>query len=254
MIIDAHIHIPSADGDNFGWPTATTLDEVLAKMDRAGIDKAVITSTRSTRAKNMAECRAGNREMLEAVAGRPDRFIGACQVHPSSVEEAVAELRTMRERHAVRWLGELCGYLGGYSYDTDEFETILDAACDLGMTVQMHTADVETLRRQAGARPATSFVLSHLGGAKEHTVRVEAVAKHPNIYIDISGSDVSRAGILEAYLREAGPEKILFATDYIICEPIVYVARIEALNIGEEAKEKIFYRNIERLVADDDNV
>jgi len=250
MIIDAHVHIPSSDGDNFGWPTATTLDEVVRKMDAAGIDKAVITSARSTRAKEMHEARAGNREMLDAVAAHPDRFIGACQVHPCSVKEAVAELQVMREKHAIRWLGELCGYLGGYTYDTDAFGAILRAASDLGMIVQIHTTDMETLRSQAAAYPATSFVLAHMGGAREHAARATAVMEHPNLFIDISGSDISRAGILETYIKKAGAEKVLFATDYVICEPIVYIARVKALDMGEEAREKIFHRNIERLLDD----
>ncbi|MEW6355334.1 MAG: amidohydrolase family protein [Planctomycetota bacterium] len=249
-IIDAHVHIPSSSGENFGWPTATTLGEVLGKMDAAGIAKAVITSARSTQAKDMWEARAGNREMLEAVAQHPNRFIGACQVHPSSPRDAVEELRIMREECGIHWLGELCGYLGGYAYDTREFEMILGAASDLGMIVQIHTTDLATLTKQAKAHPSTPFILCHMGGAKEYSARVAAVKDHPNLYIDISGSDISRAGILEAYICEAGPEKVLFATDYIICEPVVYVARVETLDISAEAKEQIFHRNVERLLAD----
>lgn len=248
MIIDAHIHIPSSDGSNLGWPTATTLAEVIAKMDEAGIDKAVITSTRSTTAKDMKESRAGNREMLDALDKHPDRFIGACQVHPSSVREAIEEVTVLREKHGIRWFGELCGYIGGYSFDTRKFAKILSAACDLGMVVQMHTTDMDTLEKQADAHPATPFVLAHMGGAKEHVRRVAAVKSRPNIYIDISGSDISRAGIIEAYIREAGPEKVLFATDYVICEPIVYIARVRALDITTEAREGIFHGNIERLL------
>lgn len=248
MIIDAHIHIPSSDGDTFGWPTVTTLEGVLAKMDEAGIDKAVITSIRSTKAKDMAESRAGNREMLDALAKHPDRFIGACQVHPSNTREAVEELRQMREKHGIRWLGELCGYLGGYTYDTPEFSEILQAAADLGMIVQIHTTDVATLEKQADRCPTTPFILCHMGGATEHVGRVNAVKSRPNIYIDISGSEISRSGILEAYLREGGPDKVLFATDYVICEPIVYIARVEALPIPDANKEKIFHGNICRLL------
>ncbi|MBM4081896.1 MAG: amidohydrolase [Planctomycetes bacterium] len=247
-IIDAHVHIPGSNGDVLGWPAPTALAETVAALDRAGIRQAVITSVRSTVAKDMQEIRAGNREMLAAVAAYPGRFIGACQVHPAFLAESLAELETMRREHGITWLGELCGYLGNYQYDTPEFAQVIAKAAELNMIVQIHTTDIPGLRKLADAHPQTPFILAHMGGRDDHKARVQAVKECPNLYVDISGSDISRVGILEAYIREAGPDKVLFATDWIVCDPGIYVHRVNWLDIPEADKEKIFHGNVERLL------
>jgi predicted TIM-barrel fold metal-dependent hydrolase len=116
------------------------------------------------------------------------------------------------------------------------------------MIVQIHTQDMKGLIEMADRHPDTPFVLAHMGGNADHIGRVQAVASRKNIYIDISGSDVSRAGILEAYIREAGVEKVLFATDYIVCEPVVYIARIKGLGLPTQDEEKVFWRNAQGLL------
>lgn len=248
MIIDAHVHIPGVKGENLGWPTASTVEEVVRKLDDAGIDKAVITSITSTVAKDMEGIRAGNRQMLATLKAYPGRFIGACQVHPGFPDESLRELRTMHDEHGIVWLGELCGYLGGYTYDTPAFARLIEEAARLTMIVQIHTQDMKGLMEMADRRPETPFVLAHMGGNPDYVGRVQAVAGRENIYIDISGSEVSRVGILEAYIREAGVAKVLFGTDYIVCEPVVYIARIQGLGLSKQDKENILWKNVQRLL------
>jgi predicted TIM-barrel fold metal-dependent hydrolase len=115
-------------------------------------------------------------------------------------------------------------------------------------TIDAHV-HIPGLRKLAEAHPQTPSILAHMGGRDEHETRVQTVKECPNLYVDISGSDISRVGILEAYIREAGPDKVLFATDWGVCDPGIYVHRVNWLDIPEADKEKIFHGNVETLLA-----
>ena len=87
MFIDAHLHtvkrkgLPrDAAGNNFATP-----DELLAMMDRTGVDKGILLPSVSP------ECsfqRVSNEEILDVVADHPDRFFAFCNVDPRSGSNA----------------------------------------------------------------------------------------------------------------------------------------------------------------------
>jgi len=247
-IYDAHIHIPGENGEVF-WNIGKrirSLKELVDGLNRWGIDKGVICSTVSTLAKSPEEFIRGNREVFHAVRKYPDRFWGACIVNPMFLKESLKELETCMERFGFSWLGELCPYIGGYEVISKNMFKVIEAASSLGYIIQVH-CETEELEKIASKFPETTFVFPHLSGLKECERRFKAIARYDN-YIDISGSQIVRYGILELALEIIGVDRILFGSDLIIDNPAPTIARVNDLEISKRDKEKIFWRNLDDLL------
>ena len=54
--------------------------------------------------------------------------------------------------------------------------------------------------------------------------------------------------MLAAGVKAVGAERILFGTDYPITNPGMYVQAVLGEHISEEEKEKIFYKNAQRIL------
>lgn len=49
-------------------------------------------------------------------------------------------------------------------------------------------------------------------------------------------------------VEELGPERVLFGTDMPTDNPLLEVEKIKHANLGKEAEDMIFYKNIARLL------
>ncbi|MBU7004602.1 MAG: amidohydrolase [Theionarchaea archaeon] len=248
-IYDSHIHIPGSRGEIF-HETGTRIrrmDELVAILDRYGIDKGVIFSTVSTLSKSPEEFIRGNREVKKNLEDYPNRFWGACTVHPNFLEKSLEELEVCRNEFGFPWMGEMCPYLGGYSTTSNEMLEVIGRASDLGYIVHLHcnNDEVECLITEF---PDTTFVFAHLQSFADCERRYRLVGSRKDLYVDISGSEIVRHGILELALEIAGPERLLFGSDLIIDNPIPTIARIDDLDIPRSEKERIFWRNMDDLL------
>ena len=72
--------------------------------------------------------------------------------------------------------------------------------------------------------------------------------KFPNLYLDISGTGLFRYGLLASSVKTVGSERVLFGTDYPICNPRMYVQAVLGEHISDEEKENILFRNAKRLL------
>lgn len=72
--------------------------------------------------------------------------------------------------------------------------------------------------------------------------------KHENLCLDLSGTGLFRYGVLKYLIREVGADRILFGTDYPICNPRMYVEAIYGEEITEEERELVFHGNAERIL------
>jgi hypothetical protein len=110
--------------------------------------------------------------------------------------------------------------------------------------------EASSLRRGATRPKARTIVFPHLGGTREDIfARVEIVAKHENTCIELSGSGVERVGILERAVKEIGPDRVLYGSDFTINEPSAVIARVRNAFLTPGDREKILFRNVERLLA-----
>jgi predicted TIM-barrel fold metal-dependent hydrolase len=249
-IFDAHLHIPSDNGENFQWYLVTrNMPEFVRYLDRCGVRRGVISSSWSNTAQTPDDYRNGNREVAKYVDRYKGRFRGSCVVTPFRIDEALREIEDCHKKHGFVWLGEFCNYMTHYRYDTPEWAQIMQLATKLNCVVQIHTT-TEEMQYLADNFPDTTIVFPHFGRTLEDIkARIAIVAKHKNAHIDISGSGIERVGILELAVKEIGADRVLYGSDFTINEPAGAIERVRNAFLTPEDREKILFRNVERLLS-----
>ncbi len=249
-IFDAHLHIPSDNGENFQWNLVTrNMAEFVAYLDKCGVRRGVISSSWSNKAQSPDDYRNGNREVAKYVDRYKGRFRGSCVITPFRIDDALREIEECHRQFGFVWLGEFCNYMTGYKYETPEWTEVMKLAAKLNLIVQIHT-NTREMRYLAENFPENTIVFPHLGSAREDIfARIEIVAKHMNTCIELSGSGIERVGILERAVKEIGADRVLYGSDFTINEPSAVIARVRNAFLTPEDREKILFRNVERLLA-----
>ncbi len=249
-IFDAHLHIPSDNGENFQWHLVTrNMPDFVAYLDKCGVRRGVISSSWSNKAQTPDDYRNGNREVAKYAERYKGRFRGSCVITPFRIDEALREIEFCRKELGFVWLGEFCNYMTGYRYDTPEWAEVMKLAGKLKMVTQINT-NVREMEYLAERFPDTNIVFPHLGGNRDDIfTRIGIVAKHPNTSIEISGSGIERVGILERAVKEIGADRVLYGSDFTINEPSAVIARVKNAFLTPEDREKILFRNVERLLS-----
>jgi predicted TIM-barrel fold metal-dependent hydrolase len=248
-IFDAHLHIPSDNGENFQWSLVTrNMPEFVAYLDKCGVRRGVISSSWSNKAQSPDDYRNGNREVAKYVERYKGRFRGSCVITPFRVDEALREIEECHRQFGFVWLGEFCNYMTGYKYETPEWTEVMKLAARLNLITQIHT-NTREMRYLAENFPDNTIVFPHLGANREDIfARIEIVARSRNTYIELSGSGIERVGILERAVKEIGADRVLYGSDFTINEPSAVIARVKNAFLTAEDRERILFRNVERLL------
>ncbi|MCX4750253.1 amidohydrolase family protein [Kitasatospora sp. NBC_01287] len=250
MIIDAHSHVHDPVADH------------LALLDEAGVDRAVLFPTRPhpERATDLASLRremsvldralsgqdnrgegyrAAWRELDEALAAHPDRFIGFGSVPldlPAEQIAATVEREIVGRR--LRGIGELTPPPGR----ADLLAPVLAAAHDQGgLPVVVHgfapttAEDLHILAELAARHPAVPVIVGQLGGLNWMTA-VELVRDTPNMYLELSTAPVVFA--VRLAVREL-PGRTLFGSDAPYGDPVLARATVERATPSGELRERV---------------
>lgn len=247
-VIDSHVHLyPEAvNRDPAGWaathgePHWATLctrrrkdgravqgfpsvAELLAEMDRADVERAVLLGWYWEKAEN---CAAQNRFFAECVRAHPDRLSAFATVQPAAgAAKAVTEMRRA-SAEGLRGLGELSPHAQGYEVCGAEFSAVLVAAAELGWPVNLHVTDargraypgrVETpladFVKLARDWPGVNFVLAHWGGGQP--LMAEAGEIFENVYYDTAASPLLYGREMwREFLSKTGASRVLFGSDF----------------------------------------
>jgi predicted TIM-barrel fold metal-dependent hydrolase len=251
LVFDAHLHCPSESGNVWQWhPVTRTFKEFVGYLDRTGVERGIINSVRCQEAKTPAEFIAGNREVARYVEKYKGRFLGACVVNPLFIDESLREIEDCRKQLGFVWVGELCNYMAPFEYTIKEFAQLVEQVVKLGMVLDVHT-ELEEMEYIIEKFPQATIVFPHFGDSHEYQhifKRIDLVAKHPNCYLDTSGSGHDRMGMLEYAVQTIGADRVLFGSDFSINDPGTVLARIENAFISEEEKRKILSGNLQALL------
>ena len=251
QVFDAHLHCPSESGNVWQWyPVTKTFEEFARYLDRTGVQRGIINSVRCQEAKTPAEFIAGNREVAHYAEKYKGRFLGACVVNPLFIDESLREIEDCRKQLGFVWVGELCNYVVPFEYTIKEFEQLVRQVVKMNMVLDVHT-ELEEMEYIIQKFPQATIVFPHFGDGHEYQhifKRIDAVAKHPNCYLDTSGYGHDRVGMLEYAVKSIGPDRVLFGSDFSINCPATVVARIENAYLSEEQKRKILSGNLQALL------
>ncbi|MFI6684210.1 amidohydrolase family protein [Streptomyces sp. NPDC050485] len=259
MIIDAHSHVHDP------------VEGHLALLDEAGVDRAVLLATRPhpERATDLESVRqemsvldraltgqatggdgyrAAWRELDEALASHPDRFIGFGSVRLDLSEEqiAVAVDRDVVGR-GLRGIGELTPPPG----QAARLDPVLRAAHDHGgLPVVVHgfapttAEDLHTLSGLAARYPTVPLIVSQLGGLNWMTA-IEVVRDTPNMYLELSTAPVVFA--VRLAIREL-PERTVFGSDAPYGDPVLARTTVERATVPGELRDLVLGGTLGQLL------
>jgi len=257
-MIDCHVHLypPEINRDPAGWAAAAGephwaqlctrkrkdgravqsfpgVDGLLAALDAAGVERAILLGWYWQRSEN---CARQNRFFAECLRRHPDRLAACAALQPAAGAEGVrAEMRRARAE-GLCGLGELSPHAQGYGIGDPSFAAALELAAEFSWPVNLHVTDpagrsypgsvptpledfLELGRRFTG----TTFVLAHWGGLLP--VRRPEAELPPNLLFDTSASPLLYpAGVWQEMLGAAGARRVCFGADF----PLNLYPRLEA--------------------------
>ena len=175
-------------------------------------------------------------------------YVPGIHIHPHFPKESCAEIQAAAEK-GIRLIGEVVPYQHGWKgYEEKGLSDILDCAEQYHMVFSYHSTDEDEVDNMLEGHPQMAFVAAHPGERKRIEMHVARMKKYPNLYLDLSGTGLFRFGMLKHLVNQVGSQRILFGTDYPICNPGMYVQAVRSEKISQSEREDIFCRNAERLL------
>ena len=246
-IIDAHMHPFTNISENIKWYNKEENSDfalVREDMQRCGITKfcgSVIYNC-GTHKESLIN---SNEKALSLYDENSDVYVAGIVIHPDYKNESCEYIKKAYDK-GLRLIGELTPYIYGWNSYMSAFE-IFEYAQELGMTVSCHPASDEDMIAFAKAFPNMEIVYAHPGEKERLLFYADILNKFDNVYLDISGTGVGRYGAIRELINKAGKEKILFGTDYSVCNPAMYVSAVMYEKLTDDERECILYKNAERV-------
>jgi predicted TIM-barrel fold metal-dependent hydrolase len=179
----------------------------------------------------------------------------------------LADLRMMLSEGSIRGLKLYPGYEPFYVHDP-RMRVVYELAGEFDVPVMIHTGDtydpkgkvkyshpIEVDEVAVDFRDVT-FVICHLGNPWI-TDAMEVIYKNPNVVGDISGFTLGHfeerfeqfmlQQVREVVAFAGDPSKLLYGTDWPICDMGSYKRFVRNLNLTPDEEELILWRNTARL-------
>ena len=174
-------------------------------------------------------------------------YIPGFQIDARFVDESIKEIEKARAGN-IKLIGELVPYIYGWDYSDEGFEKILQYTDRLDMVYSLHSTDILKMRELALRHKNTIFVFAHPGEADRLKLHIETMKMCENVFLDLSGTGLFRYGMLKHLVNQVGAERILFGTDYPICNPAMYIAAVLYERLSENDMDLIFAGNAKRIL------
>ena len=243
-VIDAHAHMGSWKGIFF--PHAEP-SQMVHSMDRAGVQTVVFSHHSALSSPDVM-----NRLSVDAVRAHPDRFRAYCVFHPRYPEAAQAELDGY-DRFPDVYVGlKLHGDMHGVAYTDPRYVPAWQFANERDLPVLVHSWGTSpnngtgVMRAIAEKYPRVKLILGH----SLHDLWGDAIAmarEFPRVYLDLCAVMDERTGVLERFVAEADPDRIVYGTDVPWFDFHYYIAGVLAADITETQMRKILSLNARAL-------
>ncbi len=265
-IVDFHTHPYITSEHNFCFYKEFyhyEVDDYVNQLKKAGISHicgSVIESRQKridvqgniiesrTKITDFSQIRNLNRVALQLKERLGNFYTPGFHIHPGFCEESLEEIDFMN-KNGVKLIGELVPYLHDWNdFDKTSFYKLLDHAEQYHMVVSYHTPFEFDMTEAIATHPGIQFVAAHPGERDRILEHIKLMKKYPNYYLDLSGTGLMRFGMIRYLIEEVGAERIIFGTDYPICNPGMYVEAVKFEEITEHDKQQIFYKNACKLL------
>lgn len=237
-----------------------TAEELIESMDNEGIGMSVVLNIGWT---THELCVETNSYILESIHRYPDRLIGFCAVQPSARDDAFKEIERCA-KNGIRGVGEVRPDVQEINLaDTALMDDFAEVMITSDMVFLPHVSEPvghrysgkgnvtpDTLYPFVLRYPELKIVAAHWGGGLPFYYLMPEVKKAmANVYFDTAASPyLYDKEIYNHVIRLAGPEKILFGTDYPLLRPKKLLDEIEALELTTGTKQMILGGNAAELL------
>lgn len=277
MIIDFHTHIfpprikknrsKYIDSDScfailYSSPNAklATADELIASMDKEGIDISVVLNVGWT---THELCVETNDYILESVARYPKRLIGFCTVQPRSLGAALDEIERCA-KGGIRGVGEMRPDMQLLDLRDEEVMTpLIEVITRHNLILLTHTSEPvgheypgkggitpDILYPLITSFPDLTLVCAHWGGGLPFYALMPEVKKAmSNVFFDTAASPfLYNPQIYNQVSQLVGADKILFGSDYPLLAQSRLLKEIESLDLPGETERLLLSGNAQRLL------
>jgi predicted TIM-barrel fold metal-dependent hydrolase len=237
-----------------------TADELIAAMDKSGIDISVIVNIGWT---THELCVETNDYIIDAIARYPDRLVGFGAVQPQSTKAAVAEIERCAKA-GLKGIGEMRSDMQLFDLDDEMVISPFVEALDHHKLILLTHASEPVGHSYQGkggitpdilypfiaAYPELTIVCAHWGGGLPfYSLMPEVKKAMKNVYFDTAASPfLYSPDIYNHVVKLVGADKILFGSDYPLMPQRRLLEEIEALDLNQESKELILSGNARRLL------
>ena len=237
------------------------MDEYVAMMDRAGIERSLLVSVRAGDLRMKYSYAIPHARTAEYCARFPDRFSGVAGIDPSQA------MRGLREfEGAIRDYGMVAAHLYPHWFeaapDHAKYYPFYAKCCELGVPIMMqvgHCLDYQrdrvlpsvgrpiALDRVAIDFPELTIIGIHVGWPWTDEM-IAMCWKHDNVYMagDAYAPRHWPSAFVD-YLNSWGQDKCLFGTDWPVIGPERAMSEVDGLGLRLEAKRKLLRDNALRV-------
>lgn len=255
-------NLVSFKGPRSAW--LESLDLLFEEMDSAGIKYGVLMGRAASGAGNLGG--VANRDIVEAVAKWPDRFLGFLGIDLEAIPQGLAEVREFARATNIKGISIEPGSGVSPRWSDDEsLNPIYEIAEEYDLPVSISLSgllsalgghDISwsrpvSIQRAAQRYPKVKFIVSHAAWPYAEEMVVVALAC-PNIYVspDLYGATVGMIGA-DTYVKGANmflEDRTLFGSAYPTKDIQEAVRDFLALGYRQDIVPKIMWHNAARLL------
>ena len=243
-VLDAHTHLMSqslADKLTGGGVPSAGADDLIARLDEADVDKAVVLALGYFPELDAVSAAAENDYTAAEVARYPDRLIGFCGINPLQ-DNALAELDRCLD-HASMVGVKMQG--SHFDWEDDEqaaaISAVLHRAGELDAPVLLHVSGapldskaIMNVFKTLGANQNVRITIAHTGGTLDSEIEMYLAPQYlvpplldaTNLYMDLSASlqfyqdaPLAKRELMVWRFRKWGIDKLFFGSDYLHIAP-----------------------------------
>ncbi|NIA12978.1 MAG: amidohydrolase family protein [Nitrospiraceae bacterium] len=240
-VVDVHQHYGRCF--QFNMPHRDAAD-LLAEMDRIGIDKSIVSSFRALAGDPVP----GNQEVLEVCRQHPDRFRMYFVVNPHYASRLDQLFAPFRESPFLAGL-KIHAEIHQCPLASDAYRWAWRTAAELHCPALVHIyppRDLEAVPVLADEYPDTNFLIAHHFGPENLDRALPLIEDKRNVHVDTCISALP-LGTMERLVAELGPERVLFGTDMPYLNAGGQVGKVLLAQLDDETKKKILAGNAKRL-------
>ena len=238
-----------------------SLEEIIEKMEEAGIDKAFLIAARAGRVGLPGCYHMPYSVVADACAQYPERFYGLAGIDPF---EGMDGVRAFED--AIKNMGFVGAHLYPHWYelapDHAKYYPFYAKCCELNVPIQMQVGQSMIYSQEYRTKsvgqpialdavacdfPELKLIGIHVG-IPWHDEMISMAWKHENIFI---GCDAHRPKYWPKsfihYLNSYGQDKIIFGTDFPVLEFKKTIDDIDALGLKSEVRKKLLRDNVIRV-------